>query len=190
MCQKSEVKPLVLAACPVCAGVPSVMVRDEQTRKPLTRNHQFTSPIWLDAFVFCSECGAQTGELTAEVGSQTELSTLMGKAREAWNARDARNQDLYAAAVRAGCIIPPVGADGWILTKVENPPYNTPVDVVCMGHVQHIAHQLKNLGTGDFWMVGTDEDDFEGLNLEEVSHWRYRPTFTPAAGGQEQELNG
>lgn len=185
MCQKSDVKPLVLAACPVCAGVPSVMVRDEQTRKPLPRNHQFLGAIWLDAFVFCSECGAQTGELTAAVSSQAELATLMGKAREAWNTRDTRNQDLYAAAVASGRIIPPVGADGWILTEVEKPPYNTPVDVVCMGHVQDIAHKLVQAGSEDLWIICSDDDVLEELSLAEISHWRHRPTFRPAAGGDQ-----
>ena len=182
MCQELKVQPLVLAACYICAGVPSVMVCDEQTRQPLPRNHQFTSPIWLDAFVFCSECGAQTGELTAEVSSQAELATLVEKAREAWNTRDARNQDLYAAAVEAGRITPPVGADGWTVTEIEKPPYNTPVDVVCMGHAQDIAHKLVQAGSEDLWIICSDDDVLEELSLAEISHWRHRPVFIPASG--------
>jgi hypothetical protein len=183
MCQELKVQPLVLAACYICAGVPSVMVRDEQTRKPLPRNHQFNGlTIWLDAFVFCSECGAQTGELTAAVGSHEELAALVDKAHEAWNTRDTRNQDLYAAAVASGRIMPPVGADGWILTEFEKPPYNTPVDVVCMGHVQDIAHKLVQAGSEDLWIICSDDDVLEELSLAEISHWRHRPVFIPAIG--------
>ncbi|WP_258090807.1 Lar family restriction alleviation protein [Serratia liquefaciens] len=66
MCQKKEITAVELAACPFCAGAPAEIIRYETTQKPLTLGDALI-PGWYEALVFCHECGAQSGEVSAEV---------------------------------------------------------------------------------------------------------------------------
>uniref|UniRef100_A8GLP3 Uncharacterized protein n=1 Tax=Serratia proteamaculans (strain 568) TaxID=399741 RepID=A8GLP3_SERP5 len=111
MCQEN-VNPIVLAACPMCGGSPSEMVRYELSRKPFYSTDGFPEPVWLTAFVFCHECGAQSGDLSEEVSDGDELDQLMANVRQEWNTRDDRNGELYASELAAGRFVaPPKGPD-------------------------------------------------------------------------------
>lgn len=96
----SEETPLPLAACPFCGGPPSEILRDAVTLKP----HFVDIPaeaseldFYLQAFVFCHECGAQAEEIEEDVIDEAGLEELKQKARDAWNTRNNRNHDLYLA---------------------------------------------------------------------------------------------
>lgn len=96
----SDETPLPLAACPFCGGPPSEILRDAVTLKP----HFVDIPaeaseldFYLQAFVFCHECGAQAEEIEEDVMDEAGLEGLKQKARDAWNIRNTRNHDLYLA---------------------------------------------------------------------------------------------
>lgn len=179
MCRKSEITAAELDACPYCAGAPAEVIRYETTQKPLTRGDALI-PGWYEAFVFCHECGAQSGEVSAEINDADDLALLIAAARAEWNLRDKRNQDLYASALSDGRIVAPAGADGWIPVSEQLPPYGVPVDVVCMGNVQHISHKLTQDREAFSWELCSEDHD-ELVELDAISHWRFRPEF-PTAG--------
>lgn len=186
MCQKKEITAVELAACPFCAGAPAEIIRYETTQKPLTLGDALI-PGWYEALVFCHECGAQSGEVSAEVHQPEDMELLIASSRVEWNLRDKRNQDLYASALSDGLIVAPVGADGWIPVSEQLPPYGVPVDVVCMGYVQHIAHKLAQDGEAFSWEI-CSEDHEELVELDAISHWRYRPEFPTAGATAKNQL--
>lgn len=95
--------PTVLAPCPFCAGPPCPVavngvgggaVQDAAIASP--QGH------YVNAHVFCHECGAQGESHYGFAYSQDDVDLLLELAVETWNARDTRHADLYEAS----------GADG------------------------------------------------------------------------------
>lgn len=88
--------PTVLSPCPFCAGPPCPVavngvgggvVQDAAIAHP--EGH------YVNAHVFCHECGAHGESHYGFAYSQVDVDLLLDLAVETWNTREARHADLY-----------------------------------------------------------------------------------------------
>lgn len=89
-------QPIKLEPCPFCEGPPMPVVRTDELgeiRPELIPE----AGLWVEAYVFCHECGAQGPEYEDDVYDADDIERMKGEAVKLWQQRDKRNRDLYDA---------------------------------------------------------------------------------------------
>lgn len=90
---------VLLSPCPFCEGPPCPIVQNasaERGAAPVLTDYG-NDGLYVCAFVFCHECGAQGPEVDALIFDQADYEEVEGHAVEAWQTRDAQNRRLYVA---------------------------------------------------------------------------------------------
>lgn len=87
--------------CPFCGGPPAYMAQclDEGAWKHPMVAISNDNGAFIEAWVFCHECGADGPRAEDICYTQADLDALGKQAYENWNRRDERNKRLYDANV-------------------------------------------------------------------------------------------
>ncbi|HGE8284265.1 TPA: Lar family restriction alleviation protein [Serratia marcescens] len=95
-----------LTPCPFCSGPPVTFLREVISGTPFGLPDERLSDdesdgLFIGAYVFCHECGAQGEEVEKVVYSEADVGELIDEARNAWVNRDARHLDLFESSKSA-----------------------------------------------------------------------------------------
>jgi Restriction alleviation protein Lar len=98
----------LLLPCPFCEGPPVVIVRNSETQVMIDRPApESNEDEFIEALVFCHECGAQGPHADEVVCMDDEIDGIELRAAELWNQRDARHRSMYDSGVERGlCGLP------------------------------------------------------------------------------------
>lgn len=97
----SDVSHIDMDLCAFCGGPPMVHVGRLRKRfEPVKRWPR--DGIYLDAYVWCHECGAQGPRVDDSACCDEDVHALQVKAIEEWNRRDQRHADMFEHSVREG----------------------------------------------------------------------------------------
>lgn len=96
--------PARLLACPFCGGPPVATATKALGGGGVFQDAELDADdgLYVRAFVFCHECGAEGENFTGHAYGRDDVAALTRKAVERWNTRDSRHSDLYEAAAVAG----------------------------------------------------------------------------------------
>lgn len=97
-------QPVRLLACPFCGGPPVAMAAKVLGNGGAFQGFELDveGGLYVRAFVFCHECGAEGENFTGYAYKREDVEFLTGEAVERWNDRDSRHGDLYEAAEADG----------------------------------------------------------------------------------------
>jgi len=93
-----------LLACPFCGGPPVAAATKAWGGGGAFQDAELDAEagLYVRAFVFCHECGAEGENFTGHAYGRDDVAALTRQAVERWNTRDRRHGDLYEAAEVAG----------------------------------------------------------------------------------------
>jgi hypothetical protein len=91
-----------LLPCPFCEGPPVVIVQDSEKGGAAPVQNDYGEGLWVKAFVFCHECGAEGPSLEELIFFGDEYDVAERGAVERWQQRDARHRDCYDAGEADG----------------------------------------------------------------------------------------
>lgn len=93
------IKATDLIPCPFCAGPPVTFVRNVTEGKPLDIPMAWPEDgVFVEAEVFCHECGANGEEARGVVYFDSCFFGLVNQSRQNWNARNKRHEELFDAS--------------------------------------------------------------------------------------------
>lgn len=98
-----KVKATDLTPCPFCAGPPVTFLQEIMEKKAFSLPDERLSEdaddgLFIGAYVFCHECGAQGEEIQDVVYSEKDVADLIYAARNAWINRNERHRDLFESS--------------------------------------------------------------------------------------------
>jgi hypothetical protein len=93
-----------LVACPFCGGPPVATATKAIGGGGVFRDAELDAEagLYVRAFVFCHECGAEGENFTGHAYDRDDVAALTRQAVYWWNTRDSRHSDLYEAAAAMG----------------------------------------------------------------------------------------
>lgn len=93
------IKATDLIPCPFCAGPPVTFVRDVIKDRELSIPEEWPEDgVFVEAAVFCHECGAHGEDASGVVYLDSCFAELVNKSRTNWNGRNKRHQSLFEAS--------------------------------------------------------------------------------------------
>ena len=93
------IKATDLIPCPFCAGPPATFVRNVTEGKSLDIPADWPEDgVFVEAEVFCHECGANGEEACGVVYFDSCFFSLVNQSRQNWNTRNQRHHDLFESS--------------------------------------------------------------------------------------------
>jgi hypothetical protein len=95
------VAPVIVPPCPFCGGPPVPIVRDYVSGGVVAAREDYGDDgLYVEAFVFCHECGAQGSHHEAFIYDRAEYIAAEREGVRLWRERDERNRSCYDAGAR------------------------------------------------------------------------------------------
>lgn len=95
---------VLLKPCSFCGGPPKPIVThaDHPFGAAPRMDNYGDDGLWIEACVFCHECGAQGPALQRDIFDASDYDSALEAAVDLWQNRDERNADLYEASAADG----------------------------------------------------------------------------------------